>query len=85
MKTFTPNDKILKILANFATIHPSMLIEPEHLSVINGNVRSIVAKYKFDEPYDFEPFGFYDTSDALCIIKPCKSPQLRYTTNISIL
>lgn len=67
MANFTPDEKIIKIMKNFASINPSMAITPEKLEVIN-NAKSIVARYIFDPPYDFEPFGLYDTMDTLAFM-----------------
>jgi hypothetical protein len=75
MSDFTPDEKVVKIMANFAGINPSMLIEPERLAVIS-NAKSVVANYKFPTPYTFEPFGLYDSSDALNIINALTKPEI---------
>lgn len=75
MANFTPDDKIIKIMANFASINPSMLIEPDKLAVMN-NAKTVITRYMFDTPFTFEPFGFYDTSDALGIINAMHKPDI---------
>jgi hypothetical protein len=75
MVNFTPNEKTLKILANFATINPSMLIEPHSLAVVN-NAKSVIARYPFDTPYVFDTFGLYDTPDAINVIKAIQKAEI---------
>lgn len=72
---FTPDEKVVKIMANFASINASMVIEPDKLSVIN-NQSSVVAHYTFPTPFTFNPFGFYDTPDALGIINAMSKPEI---------
>lgn len=85
MANFTPDDKIIKIMANFASINPSMLIEPDKLAVMN-NSKSVVARYTFDPAFTFEPFGLYDTQDALGIINAMSKPDIEvYDKYINIV
>lgn len=58
------NDKTLKVLANFASINPSLIVYGDKLAVIN-NSKSVIGEYKFDEPFDFESFGLYECGEFL--------------------
>lgn len=61
---FSFDEKTIKVLANFASINPSMVIQPDKLSVIN-NSNSCVGFYPFSEPFDFEEFGLYESPEFL--------------------
>lgn len=54
----------MKVLANFASINPSMIIQPDKLSVIN-NTNSCIGFYPFANSYDFEEFGLYEAPEFL--------------------
>jgi hypothetical protein len=75
MPNFIPDEKTIKIMKNFADINPSMLIEPDKIAVIN-NAKSVVARYTFDTPFDFAPFGLYNTVDALGFISALGKPTI---------
>lgn len=75
VKTFTPDEKIVKILQNFSTINPSLLITPTELGVIS-NSKSVIAKYPFQTPFDFEPFGLYNAKDFLGILNAMSKPTV---------
>jgi hypothetical protein len=75
MSNFTPNEKTIKIMKNFAEINPSMLIEPTKLSVINS-AKSIIANYVFETKNDFTQFGLFDTNEVHNIIKALGKPEI---------
>jgi hypothetical protein len=75
MNKFIPDDKTTKILANFATINPSILIKPDQLEVLSTS-KSVIAKYPFPTPFTFEPFGLYDLSDTLGILNAMTKPEI---------
>lgn len=74
MSKFNFDEQTLKILGNFSTINPSMLVEPDRLSVMNLS-KSVVGMYKFDKPYSFDSFGLYDTADFLSVLSAMKKSQ----------
>ena len=74
MSKFTFDEQTLKVLANFSSINPSMLIEPERVSVMNVS-KSVVGTFKFDTAYKFESFGLYDTADFLSVLSAMKKSQ----------
>lgn len=84
MSKFSFNDASLKILSNFATINPSMIIEPDKLSVISIT-KSTIATYKFDTPYTFDKFGIYDVSYFLSFISAMKKPLIEVKDNALIV
>ena len=61
---FTFDEKTIKILSNFASINPSMVIQPDQLSVINGS-DSCIGFYTFSTPLDFNEFGLYEAPEFL--------------------
>lgn len=75
MTQFNFEETQLKVLANFATINPQMLIEPDKFSVISPS-KSVLANYKFTTPFNFESFGLYNTSDFLSVLSAMKKAQI---------
>ena len=65
--SFSFDDKTIKVLANFAAINPSMIIQPDKLSVIN-TTNSCIGFYPFATSYDFEEFGLYEAPEFLSAI-----------------
>jgi hypothetical protein len=65
----------LKILANFSSISQQMLVEPDKFSVISSS-KSVIANYPFTTPFDFEPFGLYNTSDFIGILSIMKQAEI---------
>lgn len=72
---FRFTDAHINILKNFTEISKSMLIEPDKLSVIN-DARSVIAKYEYDTPFDFEPFGLYDCDRFISNYKAINKPEI---------
>ena len=64
MTPFSFDDKTMKVLANFSAINPSMIIQPDKLSVIN-NTNSCIGLYPFAKGFDFEEFGLYEAPEFL--------------------
>jgi hypothetical protein len=64
---FTFDEKTIRILANFAAINPSMVIQQEQLSVIN-TTNSCIGFYTFGTTFDFEEFGLYEAPEFLSAI-----------------
>lgn len=64
---FSFDEKTIKILTNFAGINPSMVIQPDQLSVINSS-NSCIGFYPFATKYDFEEFGLYEAQEFLSAI-----------------
>lgn len=83
MNKFTPDEKTVKIMANFANINPSMVIDPDKLSVMSTS-KTVIAKYPFSSPYSFNSFGFYDTGDVLSIINAMSKPEIEVTNDTFI-
>lgn len=73
---FSFDEKTIKILTNFATINPSMIIQPDKLAVINAS-ESCVGFYEFPKSFDFEEFGLYEVPEFLSAISVFdKAPQI---------
>jgi len=75
MSKFSFDEQELKVLANFASLNQQMLIEPDKFSVSTIS-KSVIAIYPFANPYPFQPFGLFDTSDFLAIIQAMKNSQI---------
>lgn len=60
--TFTETE--ISILKNFARINPAMIIHSDRLEVLSPT-KSIVGKYEFENPYDFESYGIYEVPKFL--------------------
>lgn len=60
--TFTETE--ISILKNFARINPAMIIHSDRFEVLSPT-KSIVGKYEFESPYDFESFGIYEVPKFL--------------------
>jgi hypothetical protein len=75
MADFTPDDKTIKIMSNFSDINQSMYIQPDKLEVISTS-RSVLGKYIFPKPFDFEPFGIIESSEFLTLIGHLSKPQI---------
>lgn len=73
MTPFSFDEKTIKVLSNFTTINPSMIIQPDKLSVIN-NTSSCIGFYPFAKPFDFEEFGLYEATDFLSAISVFDTP-----------
>jgi len=73
------SDTELGILKNFAGINPSMVIYPDRLEVIN-NTKTIVGKYKFDNPYGFDSFGIYEVTELLQAVGAFKDADIDVQT-----
>jgi hypothetical protein len=73
--SFAYKETEIAVLKNLATISPSMLIESDKFSVINPS-KSVVATFKFDEPYDYEEFGIYEVPEFLSVLSTLKNPQV---------
>ncbi len=81
MTPFSFDEKTLKILSNFASIHSSMVIQKDKLSVVN-NSNSCIGLYNFPEPYDFNEFGLYDTQEFLSAISVFETfPEINVKDN----
>lgn len=65
----------LKILGNFGSINQSIVINPDKIEVINVG-SSVIAKYPYDNAYDFEAFGIYEISDFLGILNVLSKPNI---------
>jgi hypothetical protein len=72
---FSFTDTELKILANFASINPSMIITPAGFEVIN-NSKSVIGFYKFETPYTYEQFGLYETPEFLTALSAIDQPAI---------
>lgn len=75
MSKFSFEENQLKVLSNFASINPQMLVESDKFTVMNGS-KSVVANYPFSTKLDFPSFGLYDASDFLAIINAMKNSQI---------
>lgn len=80
-KGFTFTEAELTVLKNFAAVSPSMIIEPTGIGVIN-QAKSVVAKYTFDKPYEFEAFGIYEVPELLSILSVLKAPAINATEKL---
>lgn len=65
----------LKILGNFGSINQSIVINPDKIEVINVG-SSVIAKYPYDTPYNFDSFGIYEISDFLGILNVLNKPNI---------
>jgi hypothetical protein len=74
-KNFCFSDAQINILKNFAGINKSILIEPDKLSVIS-EAKSVIGKYDYDTPYDFDAFGLYDCDSFLAIHNAMTKPEI---------
>lgn len=75
MSKFSFEESAIRVLANFASINPSMLVEPDKLTVMNIP-KSIVASYPFEKPYDFDSFGLFDCADFLAVLSVMKKATI---------
>lgn len=73
MTPFSFDDKTMKVLANFSAINPSMIIQPDKLSVIN-NTNSCIGLYPFAKGFDFEEFGLYEAPEFLSALSVFDTP-----------
>lgn len=66
---FKYNEEELKVLKNFSTINPNMVVLPDKFAVINGAKKSVVGYYTFDTPYDYEPYGIHNLPEFLTLVQ----------------
>lgn len=74
--SFSFTEEETQVLKNFATINPSMLIQPTGIKVINA-IQSCVGLYEFKTPYEFEEFGIYEVPELLAILSAYKTPEIK--------
>jgi hypothetical protein len=72
---FSFTDLQVKVLSNFATINPSILIAPDRLTAMN-DTNSVIGIYEYDTAFTFEPWGLYDTQDFLTIHSAMVKPEI---------
>ncbi len=89
MSQFSYTDTEIKVLKNFATINPSMIVLPDRFAVVNGLKKSVLAYYQFESEYDHDPYGIFDLDEFLTTIGSISGSQLEvedgviYITNDS--
>lgn len=69
------SDTEITVLQNFAKINPSQIIKPDGLGAKELS-NLIVGTYKFENEYDFEPFGIYDVNMFLQAISTFDKPNI---------
>jgi len=72
---FMYTESEINCLKNFSTINTSMILEPDGFKVIN-NSKSVIGFCKFETPYEYEPFGIYETSEFLTALGAMDKPQV---------
>lgn len=68
------SDKDLKVLANFASINPSLIVYGDKVAVINAS-KSVVGEYRFEEPFKFKSFGLYECGEFLQAYQAIDKPS----------
>lgn len=74
-KQFMYSDSEINVLKNFATINPSMVMGASSFQVIN-NAKSVIGLYPFEEPYQYDAFGVYETNEFLTAVNAMKDPTI---------
>lgn len=69
------NETEISVLKNLAAINPSQIIYPNGFEVMK-NSQSVLAKYEFANPYEFEAFGIYDLPEFLSLLGAFKDPTV---------
>lgn len=82
MTQFSYSDTEIKVLKNFASINPSMIILPDKFAVVNGLKKSVVAYYNFETPYQYNPYGIFDLDEFLTTIGSMSECQLEVEEGI---
>ena len=73
---FTFPDKVKEVLKNFTMIHPSMVVYPNKVEVINY-AKSVIGTYNFDEEMPFEgEIGIVETNELLSILNTFKEATI---------
>ena len=72
---FSFNEEEIQVLKNFSGIHPSMVIQPTGIKVINDS-KTCVGEYQFKTPYEFEEFGVFEIPELLGILSAYKTPEI---------
>lgn len=78
---FMYTDTEMKIVENFQKIHGSMIIEPSRFTVMKPGA-SVLGFYKFDNDYEYEPYGIYNLGLFNQIIKLQKDCKLSIDTTL---
>lgn len=73
--SFNYTEAEINVLKNFATINPSMILDPTGFKVINTS-KSVIGNYSFAKPYDFEEYGIYEATDFLAALGAMDNPQI---------
>ncbi|NCP97674.1 hypothetical protein GW820_02185, partial [archaeon] len=74
-KSFMYTDTEITVLRNFSSINTSMVLKGTGFSVIN-NSKSVIGNFEFEQPYDYESFGIYETSEFLTALNAMKDPKI---------
>lgn len=72
MEQFQYNEDELRVLKNFATINPNIIIYPNRFVSINGPKASLVGVYDFEKSYKHEPYGIFDLNEFLSLLSQFK-------------
>ena len=73
---FRYTDTEMKVLKNFSTINPNMVVFHDKFAVIDGPNKSVVGSYKFKTPYEYDSFGIFQMDELLSIVSQVKEHEL---------
>lgn len=65
----------LAVLKNFSSINPSIIISNDNFKIKN-EANSVIAKYVFEKPYEFDSFGIYNLPEFISVLSSLKKPEI---------